>query len=58
MVIDKDHLFVRALMTQAMLQQVEGNQQEATQEEFRELSRVINKEMYNRSTVGVSVENE
>ncbi|KAG0720426.1 G-patch domain and KOW motifs-containing protein [Chionoecetes opilio] len=47
-VVDEDHLLVRAAMGQAVLREVEGNLRVATQKEYKESSRVINKEMYDK----------
>lgn len=54
--MDEDHLLIRAAMTQAMLREVEGNLRAATQKEYRESSRVINKEMYDKFKVSVDME--
>lgn len=47
-VVDEDHLLIRAAVGQAMVREVEGNLRVATQKEYRESSRVINKEMYDK----------
>ncbi|XP_045125386.1 G-patch domain and KOW motifs-containing protein-like isoform X2 [Portunus trituberculatus] len=47
-VVDEDHVLIRAAVGQAVLREVEGNLRVATQKEYRESSRVINKEMYDK----------
>lgn len=47
-VVDEDHLLIRAAVGQAVLREVQGNLRVATQKEYRESSRVINKEMYDK----------
>lgn len=51
-VIDEDHLLIKAAMGQGMLREVEANLRVATQKEYKESSRVINKEMYDQYKVG------
>lgn len=47
-VVDEDHVLIKAAMGQGMLREVEANLRAATQKEYKESARVINKEMYDQ----------
>ncbi|MPC62668.1 Protein mos-2 [Portunus trituberculatus] len=57
-VVDEDHVLIRAAVGQAVLREVEGNLRVATQKEYRESSRVINKEMYDKFKVNIKIKKE
>ncbi|CAL4247495.1 unnamed protein product, partial [Meganyctiphanes norvegica] len=44
--VDEDHILVRRAMTNDVVREVEANVRVVTQKEFKDSSRVINKEMY------------
>ncbi|XP_042885924.1 G-patch domain and KOW motifs-containing protein-like [Penaeus japonicus] len=46
--LDEDHMLVKAAVSQAVLREVELNVRVVSQKEFKDSSRVINKEMYDK----------
>ncbi|XP_037790489.1 G-patch domain and KOW motifs-containing protein-like [Penaeus monodon] len=46
--LDEDHMLVKAAVSQAILREVELNVRVVSQREFKDSSRVINKEMYDK----------
>ena len=54
--MDEDHVLIRAAMGQAVVREVEGNLRVATEKEYKESSRVINKEMYDKFKVRIREE--
>lgn len=46
--LDEDHMLVKAAVSQAILREVELNVRVVSQKEFKDSSRVINKEMYDK----------
>ncbi|XP_042214302.1 G-patch domain and KOW motifs-containing protein-like isoform X2 [Homarus americanus] len=46
--LDEDHLIVKAAVTQNMIREVELNVRVVSQKEFKDSSRVINKDMYDK----------
>ena len=53
--VDEDHVLIKAAVGQAVVREVEGNLRVATQKEYRESSRVINKEMYDKFKVSLKI---
>lgn len=50
--MDEDHLLIKAAVGQAVFREVEANLRAASQKEYKESARVINKEMYDKYKVG------
>lgn len=49
--LDEDHLLVKAAMSQNIIREVELNVRVVTLKEFKDCSRVINKDMYDKFKV-------